>query len=124
MKIYVLGNPLVKEDSLPIKLIPKLKKELPNHEIIEIDPSEDFPKQKELVIIDTVINAKKINIITDINRIQLGSIVSLHDFDLGYNLKLMKKFKLIEKVKIIGIPPSYDEEKAIAEIKKIIQKNI
>jgi len=91
-KIYVLGNLLVKEDSLPIKLIPRLEKDLPGYEIIEIDPSEDFPKQKELIIIDTIINAKQVTLVTNIDKIQLGSIVSLHDFDLVYNLKLMKKF--------------------------------
>ncbi|MBN2367506.1 hypothetical protein JXC34_00680 [Candidatus Woesearchaeota archaeon] len=122
MKIYILGNLLVDEDSLPVKLIPKLKKALPGHEFIELDPSEDFPKQKELTMIDTVINAKEVSLITDIDKIQLDNVCSLHDFDLGYNLKLMKKFGMIEKVNIIGIPPETGEEKAVIEIIKILSK--
>ena len=122
MKIYCMGNLLVDVDSLPVKLIPRLKKAMPEHEFIELDPSEDFPKQKELTIIDTVINAKKVSLITDIDRIELESICSLHDFDLGYNLKLMKKFGMIEKVNIIGVPPNMDEETAMTQIIRLLRK--
>ena len=100
-RIYVLGNILVKEDSFPIKIIPLLKKKFPEHEFIEFDPSENFPKQEKLTIIDTVTNAKKICLIRDINKIELNNICSLHDFDLGYNLKLMKKFGMVKNVNII-----------------------
>jgi Ni,Fe-hydrogenase maturation factor len=121
-KIYVLGNPLVKQDSFPVNLIPLLKKEFPKIEFIEFEPTEDFPKEKEFVILDTVINAKEVCVITDIDKIISERAVSLHDFDLGYNLKLMKKFGMIEKVTIIGVPPNYDMKKALEEIKKIITR--
>ncbi len=121
-KIYVLGNSLVKEDSLPIKLLPTLKKEFPDIEFIEFEPTEDFPKEKELVIIDTVINANEVSLITDIDKIIAENAVSLHDFDLGYNLKLMKKFGMIENVKIIGIPPNIKQDDAIRGIREAIEK--
>ena len=120
MKIYVMGNSLVEVDSLPVKLLPRLKKEFPEHEFIELDPSEDFPKQKEVVIIDTIINAKKVVLINDIDKIITEKVYSLHDFDLGYNLKLMKKFGLVEKVSIIGLPPDISQDEAIKNIKRII----
>lgn len=108
-KIYVMGNLLVEQDSLPIKLMPELKKRLPDIEIKELDPSEDIkPERRELIIIDTVINTKSPCLITDIEKIELSNICSLHDFDLGYNLKLMKKFGMIDKVSIIGLPPDPD----------------
>jgi Ni,Fe-hydrogenase maturation factor len=119
-KIYVLGNSLVKEDSLPIRLIPVLKKEFPKIEFIEFEPTEDFPKEKELVIIDTVINAKEVCLISDIDKIISEKAVSLHDFDLGYNLKLMKKFGMIQKIKIIGIPPQFSRDDALKGSSKII----
>jgi Ni,Fe-hydrogenase maturation factor len=119
-KIYVLGNPLVKTDSLPIKLIPLLKKEFPKIDFVEFEPTEDFPEEKELVILDTVINAKDVCVITDVDRIISEKAVSLHDFDLGYNLKLMKKFRIIEKIKIIGLPPDIKEKDAIESLRKII----
>jgi hypothetical protein len=121
MKIYVMGNILVREDALPVNLLPILRKEFPQIEFIELDPTEDIiPEKKSLTIIDTVINTKEVCLIHDIDRIELGRIVSLHDFDLGYNLKLMKKFGVLEKVNIIGVPPAMDEIAALKEIKKVI----
>jgi len=120
MKIYVMGNLLVEMDSLPIKILPDLRKSLPKYEFIELDPSEDFPKQKTLTIIDTVLDIKKVTLVKNIDKIQLEKICSLHDFDLGYNLKLMKKFGLIEKVNIIGVPVNIEEKEAVKQIKKII----
>lgn len=121
MKIYVVGNLLVGMDSLPIRLLPQLKKTFPKIEFIEFDPTEDFkPENKGLTIIDTIINAKDVCLIEDIDRIIVENICSLHDFDLGYNLKLMKKFGLIEKVKIVGLPPEIEEKEAIEKIGKII----
>ena len=40
-------------------------------------------------------------------------IYSLHDFDLGISLKLLKKIDLIDSVKIIGVPMKIGEDKAI-----------
>ena len=67
-----------------------------------------------------MINADKVRLITEIDKIELNKACSLHDFDLGYNLKLMKKFGMIDNVRIIGVPSKYDKDKAIKEIKLII----
>lgn len=119
-KIYVMGNLLVEKDSLPIKILPDLKKKLSDFDFIELDPSEDFPKQKTLTIIDTVLDIKKVTLVKEIDKIQLEKICSLHDFDLGYNLKLMKKFGMIEKVNIVCVPIDIDEEEAVKQIKEVI----
>ena len=119
-KIYVMGNLLVEQDSLPIKILPDLRKELSDFEFMELDPSEDFPKEKSITIIDTVLDIKKVTLVKDIDKIQLEKICSLHDFDLGYNLKLMKKFGIIEKADIIGVPVNIKEKEAVKQIKKVI----
>ena len=119
-KIYVMGNLLVEQDSLPIKILPDLRKVMPNYEFIELDPSEDFPKQKTLTIIDTVLDIKKVTLVKEIDKIQLEKICSLHDFDLGYNLKLMKKFGMIETVIIVGVPIDIKKKEAIKQIKDVI----
>ena len=125
MKIYVVGNILVEVDSLPIKLLPLLIKTFPDIEFLEYDPTEDLrPNDKEIILIDTVINAKEVCLITDIDKIISERAVSLHDFDLGYNLKLMKKFGMIDNVKIIGVPPNINETEAIEEIRKIITSSL
>ncbi len=119
-KIYVMGNLLIEQDSLPIKILPELRKALPKHEFIELDPSENFPKQTSLTIIDTVLDIKEVKLIKNIDKIQLQNVCSLHDFDLGYNLKLMKKFGLVKKVNIIGVPYNIEEKEAVKQIKEII----
>ncbi len=107
LKIYVFGNPLVKEDSLPIKLLPDLQKAFPKIEFIVIDPNENFPPsgEKDLTILDTVIGIKKPTIL---NLDDFGSKgktpISPHDYDLLFHLLLLIKLKKIYSVKIIGLP--------------------
>jgi Ni,Fe-hydrogenase maturation factor len=122
--IYVFGNPLVKEDSLPLKLINKLKKEFPSLQFKEFDTVEDLDLEKELSIIDTVKGINKVELIDDIEKITTSKIYSLHDFDLGYNLKLFKKMKMIDKVRIFGIPPNIKEKEAFEQLKKLIITNL
>ncbi len=59
MNIYACGNTLVKQDCLPLKILPTLKKKNKKIKFIEFDPTENLPEEKELIIIDTIINAKK-----------------------------------------------------------------
>lgn len=119
-KIYVLGNPLLREDSLPLKLIPKLKEYFSYINFVEFDPTENFPEEENLVILDSIINIDKIEIIKDINKIQSNSSYSLHDFDLAFNLKLLKKLNKIKDVTIIGVPSFYKYQDALNELKEII----
>lgn len=118
--VYVFGNPLVKEDSLPLKLIEKLRKEFPSLEFKEFDTVEDMELEKELNIIDTVKGIKKVELIEDIDKIITDKIYSMHDFDLGYNLKLLKKMKIIDNVRIFGIPVDISENKAFLELCRLI----
>ena len=121
MNIFVCGNPLVEEDALPLRLLPELRKGFPSIDFIEFEPTEDFPHQKDLIIIDTVINAKDVVVIEDIDSFCDPKSISLHDFDLGTNLKLAKKMKWIDKVKIIGVPPKMKEKEAIEKISSILK---
>ena len=122
--VYLLGNPLVEEDSLPLKLLPKLKKEFKEIHFIELDPTENLPEEKHFIVIDTIINAKDIMVIRDIGKLEPAPNYSLHDFDLAFNLKLMKKLGKIKDVTIIGLPPGMDEKKAIERLKKVIPSSL
>jgi len=121
--IYVFGNLLVREDSLPLKLIDKLRKEFPSLQFKEFDTVEDL-ELEELNIIDTVKGIKKVELIEDVDKIITDKIYSMHDFDLGYNLKLLKKMKMIDKVRIFGVPTNMNEKEAFQQLKKIIAKVI
>ncbi len=122
MKILVFGNPLVKEDSLPLRLMPKLQKTFPDIEFKELDAVEDLQNEgRHLVILDTVKGIKE-SCLLDLSSIRLDRIYSMHDFDLGYNLTLLKKLNLIEDAKIIGVPMNIDEKKALDQIQLILRK--
>jgi len=111
MKIYILGNDTFEDDSLPIRLLDDLRAKYSSSgvEFIEIDPSEDdFPDSaSELVIIDTVINARGVVVLgyADIEKIEKSANYSVHDFDLGTMLKVMKKLGRLGSVRIIGVAP-------------------
>lgn len=121
MKIYVSGNPLVKKDSVPLKLMKRLQEKFPDIEFQELEPTDNIPEEKTLHIIDTVIGIDDVQVITDIDKIVTGKVYSLHDFDLGFNLKLLKKAKRIRSVKIIGMPAQMKEEKAFSALVKTIK---
>lgn len=119
--IYIFGNSLIEFDSLPIKLVPKLKKLFPEIDFVIKDPNENLkPQNGELYIIDTVMGLKKVTVITDLDKIQLDKIYSAHDFDLGFNLKLLQKIGELKKVVIFGVPASISEEKSLRQLVELI----
>lgn len=105
-KILVFGNRLVKKDTLALKLIPFLKKEFPQIEFKEFDSIEDIQNEGSVIyIIDTVEDIANVIIISNIDQIEVpNNFYTIHDMDLGYMLKLMKKVNMIERVIIFGIP--------------------
>ncbi|MEM0333223.1 MAG: hypothetical protein QXX30_02030 [Candidatus Aenigmatarchaeota archaeon] len=115
MKIYVFGNPLVKKDSLAVKLSKKLKKVFPQIDFEEFDVVEDL-KEENLVIMDVAEGIEKVEIIEDLDLLENRKIYSLHDYDLSYELKLLKKIGKIKNVKIIAIPFNLNEEEALKQI--------
>jgi len=117
--ILIFGNPLVESDSLAVKLIPKLKNIFPQINFIHLDPTENLEDYGEnLIMIDVVQNIKEPIIITDLKKLKLPIVNSMHDFDLGYNLKLLVEFNKIKSVKIYGLPSDMQEEKALEWIKE------
>ena len=118
--IYILGNPLLPEDSLPHRLLPTLKKTFLTYMFKEVDPTETLPEQENLLIIDTIINITEPCIITDVAQLAAQPTYSLHDFDLGFNLQLMKKLGKITTFHIIGLPPTYSEQQALIYLKETL----
>ena len=125
MKILVFGNELVKEDSLAVKLIPRLKEQFPDIEFKHIDPCENLEAEIEkgkLGILDVVQGIKKVIVIKDIEQIKQDKIYSMHDFDLAFNLKILHKVGKLREVEIIGIPQDIGEEDAFSQIQLILRK--
>ena len=122
LTIYIFGNELLDFDNLPIKLAPKLKKLFPAINFIIQDPNENtkLSKNGELIIIDTVMGIDKVTVINDIEKLETEKIYSMHDFDLAFNLKLLKKIGRLKKLAIFGVPPDYNSKRALIELRKKI----
>jgi Ni,Fe-hydrogenase maturation factor len=125
--IFCFGNPLVKEDCLPLMIIDDLQKEFPRIEFMAACAAEDAEsvarKEKELTIIDTVKGIKKVSILSDEDLLSCAG-CSLHDFDIGASIRLMKKLGMIRKATIFGIPAGYSKKKAILELKDLIRSAV
>lgn len=121
--IYIYGNPLLSFDNLPITLKPKLEKKFPGINFIIKDPNENIkPLNGEIVLIDTVVGLEKVTIINDINKIKTDSSYSMHDLDLGLNLKLLHKIGKLKKITILGVPPHFKEKTALEQLIQTIEE--
>lgn len=121
IKILVFGNPMLREDSLPLKLIDDLKRDFKEIEFREFDPNENLEEEgRDLTIIDTVEGIDKVTLITSIDRIKRERIYSMHDYDLGYNLKLLKKMGYIDSVRILGVPMKIRKHDALRQLRALI----
>ncbi len=117
MKILVYGNPLIEEDSAALKLSKILK--IPGVEFQEFDSLEDFP-DKNPVIMD-VGSTEKPRVLKDISKIEKNQGYSTHDYDLAFQLKIMKKMNQIDSATIIVLPKKITEESKV-EAERIIKE--
>ena len=123
MKIFVLGNTLVKEDSTAVELLPLLKQQLPEYEFILVDPTENFTPNSDapLVIIDAVKGIDKVQVYDNLDVFASAKAVSVHDYDLLLHLQLLKKLgKLPEKLVIIGIPQVKVTDDLVNHVTKLL----
>lgn len=123
MIVYLFGNPDLKIDSLPIRILPQLKKNLPYIDFQVKDPNEEWDIPEEMVIIDTVLRIEKVQIFTDLTKFSATQHISIHDFDLITQLLYLQKLGKIKKIKIIGVPPSIKESEAIKKITAMLTKD-
>lgn len=116
--IYIFGNELLDFDNLPLKILPNLQKKFPEINFKIQDPNENLkPINKEIHIIDTVQGIKEVKTISSLNQLNTNSsLYSLHDLDLAFNLKLLKKLGLLKKVIIFAVPQNISKKKALAQL--------
>lgn len=124
MKILVFGNPLVEQDAIALQILPELRKKFPAAEFLEFDAAEDLELQdSNPIILDAVDGISQCELITDLERfVPASRNLSMHDFDLGKTLLLLKKIGTIHGATIIGIPIMYDKQKALVETSRLIEK--
>jgi len=121
--VYVLGNPVVPSDGLPLKIVSKLQKRLPKFSFVHFDPTEEInlETQQELILIDTVIGIKQVTKFDNLKKFLLSPRVSVHDFDLSVSLRLLEKLGKIKKVTIIGMPTKGKLPAIISQVENILK---
>lgn len=119
--VLCFGNPHIKGDSMSVQLAKELK--VPNFEfIISIFPDEilNYKNVDELYLMDVVKGIDKVMLITEMDKIKFNQTISLHDFDLGFVLKLMKATGKLKTIKIIGLPMGVGKEEIKEQVIKLL----
>lgn len=100
-------------------VVDKIKKDFPDFEFHKSSDVDDILKFKSDVVIMDVVRGIKKPCVLRIDDLRERKINTLHDFDLGFFLKLLKGIDKINKVKIIGIPMHINDD-VIYAVKKLL----
>jgi Ni,Fe-hydrogenase maturation factor len=108
MKVYVFGNEYVPEDRRAIEVAEKLVDTLEDVSFIPVKPNEDVPfaDERRIVVLDAVQGIRDVTLIEgeDVDRLILSPRGSVHNFDLAFQLRYLKKIGKLGEVTIVGIP--------------------
>ena len=108
MKVFVFGNQELEEDAGALKAAEHLKDKVGKIEFVLVNPNEDLPfaGEEKIILMDVVEGIDKVTLITenDLDKLVIAKSVSVHDWDLGFQLKYLKKLGKLNKVTIIGLP--------------------
>src|SRR5829696_4950458 len=108
MKVYVFGNEDVPEDRRAIEAVEKLDHAIAGVSFVFVKPNEDVPfvNESHVVILDTVNGIRDVTLIEgdEIDALILSPRGSVHDFDLAFQLRYLKKLDKLGKTTIIGVP--------------------
>lgn len=121
MEIICLGNEMVDEDSLGPYLAGKLK----NPGIRHVRTVDEFERACEendsLIVIDTAEGIEEITVLEGPESLQNSPIATLHDYDIGFSIRLMQKLGTLPNIRIIAVPKGMDRKQASAEIPGLIE---
>ena len=108
MKVYVFGNEDVPEDREAIEAAQKLDRAMDGVSFVFVKPNEDVPFAGEgrVVILDTVHGIRDVTLIEgdEIEELILSPRGSVHDFDLAFQLRYLRKIGKLGDITIIGVP--------------------
>src|SRR5215212_1200772 len=108
MNVYVFGNEYVAEDKRAVEVARELEDTIEGISFVFVSPNEDVPfvDEPRVVILDTVQGLQDVAVVggNGVDGLLLSPRGSVHDFDLAFQLRYLKKLNKLGKVTIIGIP--------------------
>ena len=119
MRILVFGNPYLEEDTLALKIAQSL--EIPGVEFTITANLNDLLEERYDAIMDVAYGVPRVVLLNDLDKLREHKLVSLHDYDVTYFLKLMKAMGKLQHVNIIAIPVYHGFEQAMREVTAIIR---
>ena len=124
MNVYVFGNKYVAEDKGAIEVAGELEGTIEGISFVFVNPNEDAPfvNERHVVILDTVQGLKDVALLEgdQIDKLILSPRGSVHDFDLTFQLRYLKKLGKLGDVTLIGIPQKGEVDYLL--IKSIFRK--
>jgi len=123
MKIFVFGNPDLDMDSIPLQILPDLREKFPEHEFVAQDPNEEWGLEEPFWVIDTVVGLEEPHLFDSLDAFVQGPRMSMHDFDALTNLRFLQKLGKLPEIKIVGLPPDIDKNKALEKIGVLLESH-
>jgi len=118
IKIYTLGNPLLKEDRLALEVAEELKKKFKGFEFVEFDPIESV--EEDAYFMDVAKGIEDVKLVEE-ECFESSKIYSLHDFDLSQIIPLLKKAGKLKSFKLIAIPFGMEKEEAVEKVGRLLK---
>jgi Ni,Fe-hydrogenase maturation factor len=108
MKVYVFGNEDLPEDRKAIEAAKQLDGAMDGVSFIFVKPNEDVPfaEESRVVILDAVQGIGEVALIEgdETEELILSPRGSVHDFDLAFQLRYLRRIDKLGDVSIIGVP--------------------
>ena len=121
MKILCFGSVLVENDDTALKVCELLKNDFEGVEFITCDdPSEILEHKSDAIILDVVKGIDRVQFIDD-DLLKDRNLYTLHDFDLGFFIKLVKGIGG-PKTKILGLPYGKPAQSLLGDVKRILNE--
>lgn len=112
--VYVFGNEFLEGDSFAHEVATRLrgvrtKKCRSPDDLLSVE-------DEEVIILDVVKGAENPVLLDNVAQLKTRNLTSLHDFDLGFFLTLLKELGLGKKIKILGVPASGNPKKIASQV--------
>jgi Ni,Fe-hydrogenase maturation factor len=124
MNVYVFGNEYVAEDIRAIEVARELQNTVEGVSFVFVGPNEEVPFADEprVVILDTIQGIQDVALVEgdEFDGLLLSPRGSVHDFDLAFQLRYLKKNGKLGTVTVIGIPQEGEVDHLL--IKSILRK--